>query len=31
MNVPGLAKAKRSYSPVMRVKSYELVLKKTPG
>ena len=31
MNVPGLAKAKRSYYPVMRVKSYELVLKKTPG
>jgi uncharacterized protein len=29
MNVPGLAKAKRSYYPVMRVKSYELVLKKT--
>lgn len=28
MNVPGLAKAKRSYYPVMRVKSYELVLKK---
>ncbi|MBI5590154.1 MAG: DUF2156 domain-containing protein [Deltaproteobacteria bacterium] len=31
MNVPGLAKAKRSYYPAMRVKSYELVLKKTPG
>ncbi len=31
MNVPGLAKAKRSYYPVMRVKSYELVLKKNPG
>lgn len=31
MNVPGLAKAKRSYYPVMRVKSYELVLKKKPG
>lgn len=29
MNVPGLAKAKRSYYPVMRLKSYELVLKKT--
>ena len=31
MNVPGLAKAKRSYYPVMRIKSYELVLKKTPA
>jgi len=31
MNVPGLAKAKRSYYPVMRVKSFELVLKKKPG
>ncbi len=31
MSIPGLAKAKRSYYPVMRVKSYELVLKKTPG
>jgi uncharacterized protein len=31
MNVPGLAKAKQSYYPVMRVKSYELVLKKTPS
>jgi hypothetical protein len=31
MNVPGLAKAKRSYYPVMRIKSYELVLKKLPG
>lgn len=31
MNVPGLAKAKKSYHPVMRVKSYELVLRKTAG
>jgi hypothetical protein len=31
MNVPGLAKAKRSYFPVMRIKSYELVLKKIPA
>jgi hypothetical protein len=30
MNMPGLAKAKRSYYPVMRVKSYEFVLKKMP-
>lgn len=29
MNVPGLAKAKQSYYPVMRIKSFELVLKKT--
>lgn len=31
MNIPGLAKAKRSYYPVMRIKSYELVLKKASG
>lgn len=30
MSIPGLAKAKRSYYPVMRVKSYEFVLKKMP-
>jgi len=27
MGIPGLAKAKKSYHPVMRVKSYKLVLK----
>lgn len=30
MSVPGLAKAKKSYYPVMRIKSFELVLKRIP-
>lgn len=30
MGQPGLEKAKKSYYPVMRIKSYRLVLKKTP-
>ncbi len=31
MSVPGLTKAKKSYYPVMRIKSFELVLKNTSG
>ena len=27
MDVPGLAKAKKSYHPVMKIKSYKLILK----